>query len=184
MVAMHCVASLPVSSTTMHDEPFDIKAYMGRWYQMYGDEFVAKTFEHGGVCATADYGLRPDGNVSVFNNQRMHTVDGPFKNVTGYATPGDSALHFLVKFPFSPSFAPYWILELGPKNSDGLYDYAIVSDNHNLGLYILARSVKDFETKYETKLLADVKQRGFKHLYNKPVKQLQDGCTYSLAPTT
>jgi len=70
----------------------NLTAYVGRWYQMYADIYVASTFEKGAYCVTADYRLNDDATVSLFNSQANGAVDGPLDNVTGTAyttdTPG------------------------------------------------------------------------------------------------
>lgn len=41
------------------------------------------TFEKDAVCATANYTLFQNGTIGVFNSERVKTVDGPKKNITG-----------------------------------------------------------------------------------------------------
>ena len=57
--------------------------------------------------------------------------------------------------------APYWILELGPVNSDDLYDYAIVSDSVGLFLFVLARNVTEFNENYNEQVLLTLIDLGF-----------------------
>ena len=57
--------------------------------------------------------------------------------------------------------APYWILELGPINDDGLYDYSIVSDSVGLFLFVLARNVTTFFNLYNDEVLATLVDLGF-----------------------
>ncbi len=57
--------------------------------------------------------------------------------------------------------APYWILELGPINKDGLYDYAIVSDNIGLFLFVLARNVTEFNELYDAEVQVTLTELGF-----------------------
>jgi lipocalin len=57
--------------------------------------------------------------------------------------------------------APYWILELGPVNSNNLYDYAIVSDNFSAYLFVLARDVATYNSKYKADVENTLKQLGF-----------------------
>ncbi len=57
--------------------------------------------------------------------------------------------------------APYWILELGPVNSDDLYDYAIVSDSVGLFLFVLARNVTEFNENYNEQVLVTLINLGF-----------------------
>lgn len=58
-------------------ENFDSKRYLGLWYEVEKYPFI---FTLGGRCVTAEYGLRPDGKISVFNKQirngREDKIDG------------------------------------------------------------------------------------------------------------
>ena len=78
-------------------------------------------------------------------------------------------------FPFD---APYWVLELGPINANGLYDYAIVSDNLSSFLFVLARDVATFQAKYEADVLKQLTVLGFTGL-TKPIATYQGtDCVY------
>lgn len=47
-------------------QDFDVEAYLGLWYEQEKYPFI---FQLGGKCVTAEYTLRPDGKVGVFNRQ-------------------------------------------------------------------------------------------------------------------
>jgi hypothetical protein len=67
MVATGVAQTVPALNTT---------AYLGRWYQVYSDLIVEATFENASYCDTADYGLYPNGTISVLNRERQYGVDG------------------------------------------------------------------------------------------------------------
>ena len=46
----------------------NVDQYLGKWYQVYSDTFD-NVFQKNGRCATADYGLLENKNISVFNEQ-------------------------------------------------------------------------------------------------------------------
>ena len=70
------------------------------------------------------------------------------------------------------------ILSLGPVNSNGLYDYAIVSDNINFFLFVLARDVKTFNELYDADVNAQLKTLGFTGI-KKPIATYQGtDCVY------
>ena len=71
--------------------------------------------------------------------------------------------------------APYWIIELGPI-VDYYYDYAIVSDNNRLSLYVLARNVDDFYKFYNDQVLNSLDTMGFNKKWNSPVVMNQTNC--------
>lgn len=72
----------------------------------------------------------------------------------------------------------YWIIELGPMNSSGKYEYAVVSGPDKLQLYILARDPAKFKAQYETNVLESVKEKGFTTWWNKPRVTNQKHCYY------
>jgi apolipoprotein D and lipocalin family protein len=165
-------------------DALDVPAFMGLWYQMYGDKFVFETTSPGSYCATAKYWLQDDGTIGVHNYQTTDSPDGEVMTVDGYAyykspetaiaEPGQLMLHFDI----APSDGPYWILALGPV-VDGFYDWTIVSDPMQLSLFILARDVEDFESKYEQEVVDLALSLGFTKGYNKPVPLYQgDDCVY------
>jgi lipocalin len=78
----------------------------------------------------------------------------------------------------APFPAPYWILELGPINKDGLYDYAIVSDSFSAFLFVLARDVETYNTLYKESVSATLVKLGFTG-YTAPIETYQSAdCVY------
>ena len=81
---------------------FDMDAYLGRWYEIYRD--IDDTFEYG-VCATANYSLRADGDIRVRNNE-FHPETQEWSGGEGKAYQKDpSADEGYLKVQFSPYFA-------------------------------------------------------------------------------
>ena len=112
------------------------------------------------------YGDNGDGTISVHNYATIGSANGTTYTIDGYAyipdasAPGKLKVHFTTG-TVPPFDAPYWILALGPINSDGLYDWAIVSDNLSSTLFVLARNVATFESTYQTSVLAKCATLGF-----------------------
>lgn len=161
----------------------NVTQYLGRWYQMYSDAAVMSTFERDAVCVTADYSLRKDGKIGVLNSERLKTETGEGKNITGYVympnpkEPGKLIVH-LEGTPFD---APYWIVKLGPASfgEQNEYQYAVVTDNMQIQLYVLARDVNNFRSQYDKEVLSWLAENGFTRIYNKPVATVQDEkCLY------
>jgi lipocalin len=154
-------------------------AYLGLWYQTYSDLAVEATFENSSYCVTATYGENPNGTVSVFNDERQYGVDGPARRILGWADatdraePGQLTVHLqTTEFP-----APYWVLALGPATYNGsLYEYSVVSDPFQLTLFVLARNLSAFATRWQVEVLDFLKGRGFTRVLNTPVATVQDGC--------
>jgi lipocalin len=109
-------------------------------------------------------------------NGTVYTIDG-YAYIPDADEPGKLKVHFNSD-DAAPFDAPYWILALGPVNSQKLYDWAIVSDNLASTLFILARNVKVFQEKYEDDVLAEVEEMGFTGV-KKPIAIYQGSdCVY------
>ena len=123
----------------------DLNEYTGKWLQVYGNSFD-KVFQGDGACVTAHYSLQDDGNVKVYNEQI--DSNGERDGIEGYAyySDGDCCGYLTVQLEdLKP--APYWVLQLGPVENNQ-YQYAIVSDDKAISLFVLARDVDDFQQKY------------------------------------
>lgn len=156
---------------------FNQTQYLGRWYQVYSDLFVDATFENSSFCDTADYGLNANKTISVFNKERQYNVTGPEREIFGWAEvadatkPGELTVHLqTTEFP-----APYWVYQLGPVLS-GQYEYSVVSDPLKLTLFVLARNVTQFFTKYNERVVNYLTDEGFTSLVNSPIVTPQEGC--------
>jgi lipocalin len=155
-------------------------AYLGRWYQVYSDLIVEATFENASYCDTADYGLWPNGTISVLNRERQYGIDRPERAIYGWAVaatePGQLTVHLDGTGGFG---APYWIYQLGPQSTvDGLYRYSIVSDPLKATLFVLARNVSEFYARWNVSVRATLEGLGFTGFLNAPLETVQDGCTY------
>ena len=163
----------------------DLNAYLGDWFQMYSDAIVIKSFEDDAYCATAEYTLQDDGKIGVRNYAKKSAPDGKDYIIEGYAYQYNKDVEGELKVHFDPPpgqdvapfDAPYWVLALGPIENDQ-YTWAIVSDNLSQFLFVLARNVADFKSKYEDEVLATVKNMGFTG-YKAPIEMYQGtDCVY------
>mmetsp|Transcript_15836 Transcript_15836/g.34384 ORF Transcript_15836/g.34384 Transcript_15836/m.34384 type:complete len:192 (-) Transcript_15836:230-805(-) len=158
-------ASIHVNPDTVDE--LSIPAYLGNWYQMAADQIVYDTFEKDAYCSTALYGDNGNGTLSVHNYATIGSPTGSVYTIDGYAyqtKPDTEPGQLKVVFNSSdaaPFPAPYWILELGPINSDGLYDYAIVSDSLSMFLFVLARDVSTYNDKYKESVSKTLEKLGF-----------------------
>jgi apolipoprotein D and lipocalin family protein len=154
-------------------DSLDLPKYLGLWYQMSADEIVYATFEKDAYCSTALYGDNGDGTISVHNYATIGGPAGSVYTIDGYAYTPDASKPGQLKVVFNsddafPFPAPYWILELGPVNANGQYDYAIVSDNLSQFLFVLARDPAVFNAKYKASVSATLYKLGFTGL-KKPI---------------
>ena len=107
-----------------------------------------------------------DGTISVHNYATISSPSGSTYVIDGYAYQYNPKEPGQLKVVFdssdaAPFPAPYWILELGPINEQGLYDYAIASDNVSAFLFVLARDVATFNSKYKSDVYATLTKLGF-----------------------
>lgn len=145
----------------------NIPQYLGLWYQMAADQIVYSTFEKDAFCATALYGDNGDGTISVHNYATISSPSGSVYVIDGYAyqtnaseKPGQLKVVFNSD-DAAPFPAPYWVLQLGPVNANNQYDWAIVSDNVSAFLFVLARDVETFNSKYKTDVYKTLTDLGF-----------------------
>ena len=130
----------------------DLSRYVGRWYEVarLPNRFQKKCAD----SVTADYALRPDGNIDVVN--RCRKSSGEFTSAKGKAKVVDKQTNAKLKVAFFwPFYGKYWILDLGSN-----YEYAVVGEPGRDYLWILSRSPQIDETLYQ-QLLAKMQARGF-----------------------
>ncbi len=144
VAAVSLAAGCPGPPETV--EFVDLERYLGRWYQVAGYAFGPSS---GQVAITADYSLRDDGDILVFNRGLQGGLDGPEDTIEGIARVVDteSNAKLRVKFPevLGGLFpGQYWIVDL---DSEG-YSYAAVTDSLRFTLFILSRTPQIDETVY------------------------------------
>jgi apolipoprotein D and lipocalin family protein len=117
----------PVASV----EYVDLARYAGRWHEIAAFPMFFQRQCLGDT--TADYALRPDGEVSVVNRCR---TDSGFDQANGraWAVPGGGNAQLKVSF-FWPFRSDYWIIGL-----DENYRWAVVGNPNRKYLWILART--------------------------------------------
>ena len=166
-----CFAFAPVNE-------LNTTAYMGRWYQAYSDLAVEATFENSSFCVTADYGMNDNGTVSVLNMERQYSIGGPVRRVLGWAQQDGGGGELTVHLQTANFPAPYWIFELGPE-SDGLYQYSVVSDPFKLTLFVLTRNLTLFADEWQAGVLSRLADAGYTRVLNTPIATVQAGCNYT-----
>lgn len=125
-------AHAPTSPPLRTVERVDLSRYMGRWYEI---ATIPMSFQKGCVGVTADYTLRPDGDVDVVNTCRPERLDAPPRTANGKAWSVDpSGAKLEVRF-FWPFHGSYWIVDLDPD-----YRWAVVGHPSREYLWILSRT--------------------------------------------
>jgi lipocalin len=164
---------LSLAKEYMAVDELDLPSYMGKWYEVYQDNFN-KLFQGNGKCSTATYEIVDENRVSVLNKQINEKNE--IEQISGYAyyKDDDYGGYLTVKLEDLPE-APYWVLELGPV-VDGLYEYSIVSDDKALSLFVLTRDVDRFYKYYNNDVLKSLDSFGFTKKYNTPIVMNQTDC--------
>ena len=75
-----------------------------------------------------------------------------------------------------------WVVKLGPASfsDQHLYQYSVITDGFQVTLFVLARDVNTFKSRYDEEVKEWLKENGFSHVFNKPIATLQsDECIYS-----
>ena len=154
----------------------NLTQYDGIWFEVYEDLFD-ETFQKGGRCVTAEYTLFENGTVGVLNKEIL--LNGTVSTITGsaYYDDDNEGGELTVDLEGTPAPAPYWVIELGPIVEDN-YDYAIVSDNLKVSLFVLARDVDRFFDLYEDEVLDSVETMGFTRKFNMPILVNQTSCEF------
>ena len=183
LLAVTALAAALGTASAIHSVPsLNVSLYTGRWYQMYSD--VATSIFETNYCVTADYGVNPNGTVSVHNRDRQSNTTGPETQIYGYATQDNATSapgQLTVYLQGPPAGAPYWVVMLGDVYEyDGVarYSYAVVTDPLQLTLFVLARDPKEFYARWNTSLYDVLLNSGFNNVLNTPEPTNQLGCEY------
>lgn len=154
-------------------DELNLEKYVGKWYQVYQDKFN-KLFQGNGRCSTAEYAIVDTNDVSVLNQQINNKNE--YDSIAGSAFyKDDDCCGYLTVLLDGTPEAPYWVLELGPIVNN-LYDYAIVSDDKALSLFVLTRDVDRFYKLYDEQVLLSLNEFGFTKTVNSPMTMNQTDC--------
>lgn len=120
-------------------ERVELERYTGLWYEIARLPVI---FQKADERATAEYGLKEDGSVSIINT--AIAPDGSNRSVTGSAVPVEGSNNARLKvtidnffaklFGSAPDYGNYWILKLEPD-----YSIALVGSPNRKTLWLLSR---------------------------------------------
>jgi len=128
----------------------DLGRYMGTWFEIAS---FPQRFQQGCTDSRAEYRVRTDGDVEVLNSCLR---DGKVDTAKGKAWVMDKTTNAKLKVSFFwPFRGDYWIIELGRD-----YEYAVVSAPSRKYLWILSRTPKMEEQRYQ-EIVGRLKDRGF-----------------------
>lgn len=128
----------------------DVKKYLGKWYEIAA---FPQSFQKGCSCTSAEYSLRPDGDIKVKNTCLK---EGKNKTAIGKAVVKDKTTNAKLSVTFFwPFSGKYWIIALAPD-----YSYAVVGHPNRDYLWILSRKPVMDEQTYRM-LVVTAANKGF-----------------------
>lgn len=137
-----------------HVSHVDISRYLGLWYEIAR---MDHPFQRGCVASTAEYSLRPDGDIRLINRCRKDSLDGDIISIEGKAWVIDKGSNAWLKVQFYwPFRGDYVIIDLDEKE----YRYAVVGHPSREYLWILARTPSLDEETYRG-ILSRISQQGY-----------------------
>lgn len=132
-------------------EEFDLSRYLGKWYEIARFDH---SFERGMQNVTAEYSLRDDGKVSVFNSgwkgEKFKLAEGKAK----YPDPKNDPGHLRVSF-FLFFYSDYNVMLL-----DNDYSVALVGSRSPNYFWILSRT-PEVDQEVLDILLEEAQNRGY-----------------------
>jgi apolipoprotein D and lipocalin family protein len=129
----------------------DLSRYLGTWHEIAS---FPQRFQRGCTATTANYTLRPDGDIDVLNSCRLGSVDGSEKTALGRARVTDRTTNAKLEVSFfRPFWGAYWIVDLAED-----YSYAVVGHPGRDYLWILSRTSTMTEPTYQAIALRLEKQ--------------------------
>ncbi len=144
-----CISGPPLATV----ESVDLQRYAGKWYEIAS---YPAPFQRDCTGTTAEYTLRDDGTVQVFNRCLKGDLTGPEDTIIGTARVVDAETNAKLAVNFGFFFeGPYWILMLDPD-----YQYAVVGEPTRSFLWILSRTPQMDGAVYE-QILADLPALGY-----------------------
>ena len=159
----------------------DLGRYVGRWYNVYYDKFT--TLFSSPDCATAYYAAADARaaapTLTVNNSGVARRGGGGSTYITGSVSQADPAApaELVLRLDGVPRDASYRVCALGPPtHGAGYYEYAVVTDDRGLSLYVLARDVDTFFAEHDAEVAALLADLGYTGLVWGAAKNKQDGC--------
>ena len=148
---------LPATITELN-----LNSYLGHWVQVYGAPTNA-IFQGYGTCATADYGVLDNGQISVLNSQL--NKDKEIEKIEGYgyyknvSEPGKLTVHL----DGVPVDSPYWVVKLG-EIVDDEYQYSIITTPSGISLWVLTRDLDRFNEFYSVEVKDFLNNNNFNYV--------------------
>ncbi len=132
VVTLVCLSLSAHAQTPVSSVPeVDLARYVGKWYEIAN--FPVYFQRHCVGDTTADYGLTPEGDISVSNRCR---TDSGFDEAQGKAVVVEGSGNARVKVSFLwPFRSDYWVIGL-----DADYRWAVVGNPNRKVLWVMSRT--------------------------------------------
>ncbi|HLS95208.1 MAG TPA: lipocalin family protein [Sphingobacterium sp.] len=132
LLAVHACKPVKVPPGVEVVEPFDVRAYTGKWYEIARFDFKQ---EKNMKQVTAEYTLNDDGSIKVIN-RGFDTVKGKWKDAIGKAKfVGEQNRGALKVSFFGPFYSGYNVVAMEPP-----YQNALVFGEDTDYIWILSRN--------------------------------------------
>ena len=148
------LGALPAGDTV---ERVEVDRYLGAWFEVAS---IPQGFQARCAATTATYGAVDATTISVRNACRLDTLDGEPVQIDGMATVVDPESNARLEVDFGFGRAPYWIVDLASAPAGEPYPWAIVSVPGGSSLWILSRTARMPDGRYEA-LLERLRARSY-----------------------
>ena len=180
-LSMFVFTILFVFSSSYKIPYLNIRAYYGRWIQIYTDYYVIAKQHNQTVCNSAYYYPNVLNTTLVINSDNKFNISGHLEQSHGWLErPHTDEPGKMLFYTLGRGDVPqvYWVYKLGPVDHYGQYTYSIVSDNNRESLYVYARNYTDFFENHNLDVISWLFRNGFDGMYNRPIPVTQNGCVY------
>ena len=139
--------------------PVDLARYAGKWFELAR---LPTRFQDPRSVSTAEYGVRPDGKVSVDNT--AFVGDRVSARISGTATPVAGAPNDRLRVKFggflkfipTPKEGNYWVIDL-----EDDYSMALVGTPDRSNLWLLSRDANAWDSTTAARMVAEATKLGF-----------------------
>ena len=152
VVLLNSCSSSTIPEGASAVEPFDMKRYTGKWYEIARLDFK---YEKGLNNTTADYSENEDGTIRVIN-RGYDVKKGKWKEAIGKAKFVDKTNEARLKVSFfGPFYSGYNVIAIDPE-----YRYALVAGESLKYLWLLSRETAMPES-VKQEYLSEAKTLGY-----------------------
>jgi lipocalin len=144
----------------------DLNKFYGDYYEMYTDSYVQATFEENTYCSTVSFTETHDGsgNILFHSGNNIGAPNGTHEKMEGIMYLPDGASSAQYNLALSTSrlrTVPYWVLDVGPDDDHGNYEYVIMGGSTGLTMWVYARDIEEFMQLYHDDVYTKLQGMGY-----------------------